>query len=194
MWPPHGAVLYSPRERAEGTGRDTCTAPQVQGQRWDGIGTKHVQGGTSRMRRLLHPLILRRVPAAGLHPGSGMNQTLQLAEEALLRAPLVQDGVPKAADDAIVAFEGCLVMGPVGLAGHQDAGLLPIPTWTHMESALTHMESNLETFQSAAVKFLSNQSSVQSAVVNFLSNQSSVQSKAVKFLPNQNSKWSLHGS
>lgn len=88
--------------------------------------------GGERSRRsgllLLLPVVLRRVPAAGLDPRSRMHHPLQLPEKAPFGAALVQDRVPEPAHDAVVALEGRSVVRPMCLARHQDSRFLHPPT------------------------------------------------------------------
>jgi len=64
--------------------------------------------------------MLRRVPAAWLHPGQAGHQLLQSTEE----ATAVQGAVPQAAHDAVVAFKVGLVVGAMSLAADQESRVL----------------------------------------------------------------------
>ena len=64
------------------------------------------------------------MPAARLNTKQAMEEALKLAEEALIRAFCIQDGVPPAADYTVIAFERCPVMCSMHLPGDQDSLIL----------------------------------------------------------------------
>ena len=66
------------------------------------------------------------MPAARLGARRGVQQAFQLAEEAVVTAPLVQQRVPEAAHDAVVALEGRLMVRAVRFPRDQKPRILPV--------------------------------------------------------------------
>ena len=82
--------------------------------------------------RLVHPLVVGLAPAPRLHPRKGQRDLLQSSKKAfpapglavVAAGPPVEQRVPHAADDGVVALERRAVVRAVRLPGNQNPRIL----------------------------------------------------------------------